>query len=105
MGAVGDVWVLNIRDGKHLLVNRLQRIDALLQVDVVWRKLGLSLSQMRSSALAPRREVAVRATNLVFSLAKLLLCVLKGARGKRRDLATQRAAFGSKLAFGLKSRG
>jgi len=32
----------NLRDGKHLLMRLLQGIHALLERDIVWRKLGLA---------------------------------------------------------------
>jgi hypothetical protein len=37
----GDGPASNLRDGQHFLVSQLQSIDALLEVDVVGRKLGL----------------------------------------------------------------
>ena len=48
-------------------------------------------SARRSGALHPLNLSIQTATNLIFSLAQLLLGVLKGARGKWGDLATQRA--------------
>jgi hypothetical protein len=91
MGGGGD-----LRDGKHLLVHRLERIDALLQIDIVWWELGLLPShhgdQPSARQPSPSSDRPVgRSTHLVFGLAKLLLSVLEGARGHGGNLATQRA--------------
>lgn len=89
-----------LRDGKHLLVNRLKRIDALLQIDVVWWELGLlpshhddqrSARQPSPSSHRPAGPSIPRATNLVLGLAKLLLGILERSRGHGGNLATQRA--------------
>ena len=74
-------------------MDRLQRIDALLEVDVVGRELGLLFSE----ALATNHPVSESGTppgvaNLVLGLTQLLLGVLKGARRKGGNLPTQRAA-------------
>ena len=75
-------------------MNRLERIDALLEVDVVGRKLGLGAAnrQSRQHAGQGSNECTRAKTDLVLGLTKLFLGVLEGARGKRGDLASQGAA-------------
>lgn len=72
----------------------LERIDPLLEVDVIRRKLGLYW-RTRVSELSPASwgcPLKIRSYT-VLSLTELLLGVLEGARRKRRDLRTKVAAY------------
>jgi hypothetical protein len=76
-------------------MDSLQRIDTLLQVDVIRRQLGLVGVNVpcQRSVHDPRFNPPRGDTDLVLGLAELLLRVLESTRGKRRDLATERAAL------------
>ena len=99
----------DLRDGKHLLVNSLERIDALLQINIVWWELGLlshhddqpSARQPSPSSHRPVGPSIPTATNLVFGLAKLLLGILERSRGHGGNLATQRAMRTNMSARGI----
>jgi len=79
--------VFVLRDGQHLLVHLLQRIDAQLQVDVVGRELGLQ--ERVPSATVERETESFPSSHLIIGLTKLFLGVLEGPRSERGDLGPQ----------------
>lgn len=66
----------SVRDCEHLLMSLLQGIDALLELDIVWRKLRLIM--VSSRPLIDR----LRYLYLLVRLTELFLYVLLGALGK-----------------------
>lgn len=80
-------------------MNLLQRVHALLQIDVVGGELGLGASWQ----LALVRWQDFRSAHLVIDLAQLLFGILEGPRGERRDLSTEAPALG--LALELSQQG
>ena len=96
---VGFVGVLR-RDLEHSRVHLSQRIDALLELDVVGRKLGLSQGPSAHAQLIPAIKRGARSTkaaadlvareaHLVLSLTKLLFDILLGPGSKRREGGTR----------------
>lgn len=79
-----SIHVTNLRHSQHLLVDSLERIHALLKVDVVGWEFGLQsqhgqpLVPSLVAKQAQRRQEAINA-HLVLSLTQLLLGVLEGA--------------------------
>ena len=88
------------RDLEHSRVHLSQRIDALLELDVVGRKLGLSQGPSAHAQLIPAIKRGARSTkaaadlvareaHLVLSLTKLLFDILLGPGSKRREGGTR----------------